>query len=222
MDVLRKTSQRLLPDLKPKTEPGRYDIYPSFKLDDNQIFLGYKSLAEFILKHKIVIIDGYIGVFFDQFRQNLEDCLRSLGKKPSWKRTFDFLKHPDIIEEMISPFTGGDDPVFGKRTSLELKDFFNLHLLKELEPDPQADLNLIIGPGAALGGWNGLLVYLDLPKSEIQFRSWAGSIKNLGALAPVDPKEMYKRYYFVDWIVLNRHKRTVLNMVDLIVDTQET
>jgi mannose-6-phosphate isomerase class I len=216
----RKTDQYLLPEMKSVHSGGKYDIYPSFKLDDNQIFLGFKSLAEVILKHKIVIIDGYTGVFFDQFRQNLEDCLRSLGKKPSWKSTSDFLKHPDIIEEMISPFTGTDDPVFGKRTSLKLEDFFYLHRLKELKPDPQADLNLIIGPGATLAGWNGLLVYLDVPKNEIQFRSRAGSTKNLGALAPVDPKEMYKRFYFVDWIVLNKHKRTVLNMVDLIVDTQ--
>jgi hypothetical protein len=50
---------------------------------------------------------------------------------------------------------GGDDPVFGKRTSLQLEDFYDLLLLKELKPDPDADLNLIIGPGASLTGWTG-------------------------------------------------------------------
>jgi|GEM_PF-5267977 len=39
-------------------------------------------------------------------------------------------------------------PLFGKRTTLNLDDFFDLPRLKELSPDPESDINLIIGPGA--------------------------------------------------------------------------
>ena len=33
----RKTSQYLIPDTRPSISEGHYDIYPSFKLQDNQI-----------------------------------------------------------------------------------------------------------------------------------------------------------------------------------------
>ena len=217
--IWRKTDQYLLPEVKPVDPLGRYDIYPSFKLDDNQISMGFESLAEVMMKHKLAVIDGYIGVFYDHFRDSLESRFKNLGIKTCWKNTSAFLKHPDIIDDMVSPFTGGDDPVFGMRTSLKLEDFFDLDILKELKPDPAADINLIIGPGASLAGWNGLLVYLDLPKNEIQFRSRATSITNLGAETSSDQKEMYKRFYFVDWVVLNSHKRAILSELDLIVDT---
>jgi mannose-6-phosphate isomerase class I len=206
--------------VKPLQNEGEYDIYPSFKLKENQIFSGFESLAELLLKKKVVIIEGYVGVFYDQFRQRLDECLNSKGFKTSWINTSDYLKNPEVITEMISPFTGSNDPVFGKITSLKLEDFFNISSLKGLKPNPDAGLNLIIGPGATLAGWNGFIIYADLPKNEIQFRSRAGRITNLGSDLPADPKEMYKRFYFVDWIVLNKHKRDVLNKVDLFIDTQ--
>jgi mannose-6-phosphate isomerase class I len=216
----RKTEQYLLPEVKPLNVKGSYDIYPTFKLNNYKIVSGFESLAGLIIKHKFVIIDGYIGVFFDHFREKLEEKLKNHGKKTLWKSTFDFLKHPDEISELVSPFIGSNDPLFGKRTTLKLEDFFNLETLREISPDDEADLNILAGPGASLAGWEGLTVYIDLPKNEIQFRSRAGSISNLGSLSPSDPKEMYKRFYFVDWIVLNKHKQALLPDIDIIIDAQ--
>ena len=93
--------------MKPLNSKGSYDIYPTHKLDSNKIESGFDSLAKVISKHKIIIVDGYVGVFYDQFREKLEEHLKNLGKKTSWKSTNDFLKCPDVISEMISPFTGG-------------------------------------------------------------------------------------------------------------------
>ena len=182
--------------------------------------MGFESLSEVLSKHPVIIIDGYIGVFYDLLRQKLESHFNAKGLTTSWKSTFDFLKPYEIIEKMISPFTGGEDPVFGKRSTLDLEDFFVSDKLKDIQSDPLADINIIIGPGATLAGWKGFLVYADLPKNEIQFRSRAGSITNLGAFLPTDPKVMYKQFYFVDWVVLNRHKKNILPSVELIIDTQ--
>ena len=216
----RDSSQYILPEVKPSPVEGRYDIYPSFKLDDGQVLSGFESLSNVLIKHRNIIIDGYIGVFFDLFQKTLNKHFIKSGVKVSWQNTSLCFKDPVVIKEMISPFMGGEDPLFGKRTTLELKDFFNLPALQDSTPDRDSDINIIIGPGAALSGWEGLLLYIDIPKNEIQFRSRAGSITNLGLSEPEDPGKMYKQFYFVDWIVINNHKRSILDSIDLIIDAQ--
>jgi mannose-6-phosphate isomerase class I len=216
----RKTSQHLLPSLRPDPGKDKYDIYPTMKLEDEMIFDGFESLAAVIVNYQTVIIDGYTGVFWGHFREHLDRCITNLGKRTAWKNTSDFLKSPETIRELIAPFTGGNDPLFGKRTDLTLEEFFDIEGFKSLTYSNDAVINCIIGPGAALSGLDGLLIYIDLPKNEIQFRSRAGSIPNLGSEAPAGPKAMYKRFYFVDWIVLNRHKQNILPEADIIVDGQ--
>jgi mannose-6-phosphate isomerase class I len=215
----RKSSQNLMPARACKTEKG-YNIYPSLLLDDNQIFIGYKSLAEKIVDSNTLIIDGYTGVFFEEFREHLNIALLETGIDVAWHNVNSAMLDPVQIEELVNPFLGGNDPVFGKRTSLQLIDFFDQSKLHEIRPKPGKRLNIIYGCGAVLAGWEGKLLYLDLPKNEIQFRSRAGSITNLGALKAADSKVMYKRFYFVDWVVLNKHKQEILPQIDLFADTQ--
>ena len=216
----RKTGQHLLPERKPVTANGKYDIYPSYKLGDNKISEGFQKLAEFISQHKKVVIDGYTGVFYDFFREQLDMHLNEMGITTSWKNTADYLKPQNIIEQITAPFIGGDDPVFGKKAEINLEDFFDISGLKNVSADVSSAISFLYGPGAALAGWTGLQVYIDLPKNELQFRARAGSITNLGISEPADPKEMYKRFYFVDWVVLNKHKENILPETDLIIDGQ--
>jgi len=217
---LRRSDQFLLPVSKPVFEKGKYDIYPSLKINDNQIFAGFETLAGKIKYFRNVTIDGYNGVFFDFFQAQLDKIFRKNGCRVSWKKTSDFYKPASQIVDMTAPFLGGNDPVFGKKTFLNLEDFFITEKLKSVCPDKDSEVNILIGPGAALASWEGLLIYIDIPKNEIQYRSRAGSVSNLGAIASPDPKKMYKRFYFIDWVVLNKHKSQILPSVDLFVDGQ--
>ena len=173
-----------------------------------------------ISQQKSVIIDGYQGVRFGVFNNELSKELTRLGVKALWWDCTAAMKGASEIDEMVSPFLGGDDPIFGYRTSLDLADFFDAGALKKIQPDKAAQVNIIYGTGAALAGWQGLLLYIDIPKNEIQFRSRAGSITNLGAECSTAPGVMYKRFYFVDWVVLSRHKKEILPKVDVMVDGQ--
>lgn len=218
MAALRKTTQYLLPVEKPASEG--YDIYPVHDLGTGKIFTGFDTLARRIAGCRQVVIDGYGGIRFDAFCDALNRELQALGIAPVWWQAEAAMRPAEEIDALVAPYLGGDDPIFGFRTPLHLADFFDPERLQALRPDPAAQMNILAGTGAALAGWDGEVIYVDLPKNEIQFRARAGSITNLGAAAPDAPKKMYKRFYFVDWVVLNRHKKELLPRIGIVVDGQ--
>ncbi|WP_423129500.1 class I mannose-6-phosphate isomerase [Gaoshiqia sp. Z1-71] len=221
MKERRSTSQFLMPFQKGEEVASGYDIYPSLKLEEGKISHDLKSLAGAIASEKVVIVDGYIGVFYEDFRKRLDAELKALGKNVNWVNIEEAFKPETEIDELIVPFMGDEDSIFGTRATIGLTDFFDQEKLHGFQQNPAADINIIYGPGAGLSGWNGLLIYIDLPKNELQFRARAKSITNLGASQTFDMKTMYKRYYFVDWVVLNKHKKEILNAIDLVVDGQQ-
>jgi len=217
----RSTTQFLMPFHKNGDIKSEYDIYPSLKLEEGQISTDLNLLVEKLCSQRTVVIDGYVGVFFEQFRVQLDAALQTSGKIANWVNVEVALKSEKMIDRLISPFMGEDDSIFGTRAAIELKDYFELSELENLKQKPEAELNIIYGPGAQLAGWKGLLLYIDLPKNELQFRARAKSIRNIGASKPSDMKSMYKRYYFVDWVVLNKHKKELLNDIAIVIDGQQ-
>src|SRR5690242_7281153 len=176
VNAYRKTSQHLLPATHPSTPAGQYDVYPAFPLGGGQIQLGFRALAERLAAARQVVIDGYPGVRWEDLRARLEAELRQLCRRRAWRSVGGAMGATDQINALAAPYLGGDDPLFGRRFDGRMADFFDPERLRALTPDPAADLNILYGCGAALAGWDGLLVYVDVPKNEIQFRFRAGSV----------------------------------------------
>jgi predicted NBD/HSP70 family sugar kinase/mannose-6-phosphate isomerase class I len=217
---LRKTQQFLAPEKKNLQEASHYDVYPSFNIGNNKIKAGIEELATWVEQHKLLVIDGYQGVFWLNIIDGLDEELSKRGKKVRWFHVDSALKSPEELDQMLEPYLGGDDPLFGKVTDKNLIDWFDAEKLNLIKPDSSADINILIGCGASLSQWEAPIVYFDLPKNELQFRARAGMAGNLGVKKQVDNRRMYKRFFFVDWIVLNRHKSEILPSIDLIVDEQ--
>ena len=125
MSLLRKTTQNPLPVCKPETGKNQYDIYPTHDLGADKIFCDYTSLARRLAGQKQVVVDGYVGVRFDLFRQELNRALTQLGIRPVWWSVDAALRPQEEIERLVAPYLGGDDPIFGFRTPLRLEEFFD-------------------------------------------------------------------------------------------------
>lgn len=208
--------------LRRPSSAGGYDIWPAIKLEEGLIHEGYRSLADRLLVHGTIIIDGYNGIHWNRLEDEIMAVAKEKGFEVRWVPVSQFLKPEEDIMDMTATWAGGDDPLFGRRCELGLADFLNMDELSRISPDPNCQISILAGPGAALAGWKGLTVYADLPKNEQQYRAREGRISNLGMKHPSGPKEMYKRSYFIDWPVLNRHKAAILDSVSLFIDAQRT
>ena len=220
MESFRKTTQYLMPAEASAPAPGEYNIYPSFPLEEGKIWSGYRELAKQMSSSSVVILDGFPGVLWENLRNLLTTELNALGVESAWQDVSIAMLPPSQVEDLIAPYLGGNDPLFGRRFEGTLADFFQPDKLSLLQPDPTATLNILYGCGSSLAGWKGLLLYVDVPKNEIQFRFRNGVMTNLGSSESLPPKLAYKRCYFVDWVVASNHKRELLAKIDFMIDEQ--
>ena len=221
MSKYRETAQPLLPKIHKPTPPGEYDMYPVYSLSKEKIEHGFLHLASHLIGHSQIVIDGYVGVLWENFRDQLDQALQNRSVRARWVSVAKALRPAEEIETLVEPFLGGDDPIFGKLFTGTLADFFDPRYLTPETDRPRSEMIIYYGTGAALVTESSFLVYVDVPKNEIQYRARAGSIHNLGAKGAADSGTMYKRFYFVDWAVLNAHKAVILPRINLYVDAQD-
>ena len=221
----RNSTQPLLPVHvagNVQSPEANYNMLPFHSLGVSKIFSGFSTLAQWIAEQKTVVIDGYGGVFFEDVQSQIQSELDKLGYTVNWQVSSDFFKPEAEIEELVGPFLGGKDDVWGFKASLELKDFFDQKKLATVNINPDFDINIIIGVGAALASWDAPVIYFDIPKNEIQYRMRAKSITNLGRSTTEKSFNMYKRFYFVDWVVMNSHKEALLADMTIVADGQRS
>ncbi|MEO6838434.1 MAG: class I mannose-6-phosphate isomerase [Ginsengibacter sp.] len=219
----RKSSQSLLPlslDYIPKCKEGEYNIYPFHSLGDGQIHSGYTSLANWIAEKKMVGIDGYFGNDWAVIRKSLDTAFRQKKLNVFWYEISLYARQEEEIEEMIKPFLGEPGSVWGTKTTLKLDDFFNISELENLRPNENSDIVILIGVGAGLCKQKMPLIYVDLPKNELQYRMRAGSAFNLCGSKTSDSLTMYKRFYFVDSVVMNTYRQRIKDNISVIADGQ--
>lgn len=191
---------------------SRFDRFPALSVAGGaqSVTAGWSAIADRVLQAAAdgrVAIETYQGVDIDRI-------IRELDTSVDITNTHALMKPPPEIETMVFPDVT-DDRVFGRMTRLDLQDFFGSSVI--------TSERIVIGPGAiSLVPDASLVVYADMPRWEIQKRQRAGLVDSLGITnRGEDAASLYKRSYFVDWRVLDRHKKTALPAADLYLDTAD-
>lgn len=201
-----------------------YDKRPMTTLpEEHQIWSGPAAWQELRVamsgSHQTrMAIDTYPGVDMAQLevrlRQEFPDALLVNVEERA-------ALPPEQLAELLAKHLT-DDRVFGVISHHTLSDFYDDSRLLELSQLIQhaQSSTIVFGWGAALVPLTyDLIVLADMARWEIQKRQRAGAPNWRTANAAEDALRKVKRGYFVEWRVADRHKRTLFDRLDYVLDT---
>jgi len=208
---------------------SNYDKFPKISVPNSggKCVAGWQQCAERLqvavrqrnAGRTVLVVECYPGVNETEILRELETQL-----KPALiVRAEEALLGGAGIEELVLPFLGGNDPVFGFLSGLTLPQFFEQQkseFLRGRIAGVKSGLILVIGCGARFLAEGDILVYADLPRWEAQNRFRRNEAGNLGVDNRTSPTSaQYKRAFFVDWRVADRWKRPLMHVWDFVLDT---
>ena len=165
----------------------------------------------------VIVVDTYPGVdlpsLVDQIRAALPDHrivdVESAAALPI----------ADIDQRIAHNLT--DDRVFGVISHATLDVFYDDDRLAAVRSDIRsaATPTVVVGWGAALAAPDAdATVLVDMARWELQQRHRAGGTNWRCDNAGEDILRKYKRGFFVEWRIADRHKRSLFATVDFVLD----
>ncbi|APJ15335.1 TPA: class I mannose-6-phosphate isomerase [Aeromonas hydrophila] len=166
----------------------------------------------------VLVIDCYHGVDQDELRSQL---LTRFG--PHTLIEVEQARLPESkVLAMLERFIT-EDRVFGVLAPHKMVEFFDPAALASLQrqvAEITRGLVVVMGSGASLVARGDVRVYADLARWEIQQRLRRKELGNWGAgNEEEDILRRYKRAFFIEWRVFDRHKLAQLPIIDFLLDT---
>ena len=192
---------------------------------EKEAFQSYENILEELKSKKdslnrkktVMVLDYYHGVDEKEVYENLVSktgavkLINIADYKLSEKYLSDELKR-EITE----------DRVFGVLSVRTIEEFFDMKKIEELKKEINEiseGLVVVFGIGAGLIEGD-ILVYADMARWEIQQRFRRKELDNWGAgNFDEDVLKKYKRAFFIEWRVLDRHKKGLFQKLDYLLDT---
>lgn len=205
---------------------NNYDKYPEIKIDgfDSEAFAGYQSIISEIKrkigakKKAVVVLDFYPGV--DE--KEVLDAFALLNPVKMFSAddcAYDNETYEAMIQDNLT-----DDRVFGVLTTKKLSDYFikeKIDSMRRAIEQIETGIVLVYGTGAALITTGDIFIYCNLARWEIQNRFKAG-VPNYKGNNGSDPfLSKYKRGFFVEWRLADRHKKKLYDKMDFLLDTNQ-
>ena len=187
-----------------------YNLQPKVQIyeHDTLILTTFNSLFQ----ASLLIVETYPGVSentLTQLKKNQYDMIIE---------TKELLYDQDKLNFLLQPFLT-EDRVRGRMCFGTLNDFIDPIKLQQAKEkiNPQQKI-LIYGVGASLVSTQGLLVYVDITRWEIQLRYRKGLSNYLLDNGEEDILKKFKTGYFVEWRIADKIKRNLFERMDYYVD----
>ncbi len=201
---------------------SRYDRYPLTRIEgfDHEAWKGWQEIGKVISglgeREDLLLVDCYPGVDDEELLSNIE---KAYAPEVTIKMEDIFLDGDRITELIRNNLT--DDRVRGVMYYGTVMDFLDREKLQEARKWVRfyEGKILVYGFGAALLSEKGTLVYADMARWEIQLRYRSGMPNFLQKNYDEDILLKYKRGYFVEWRIADRHKSSLYDRMDYYLDT---
>ncbi len=199
---------------------SNYNRFPHIKVSEKEPVRGYEAIIETLKEslstnHPVLIAETYPGVrdeeIIPQLMKLKPDCFINMLEL--------YVDEEEMTRRMEPWLT--DDRVFGRMYYGGAEAFLDEDLTAAAAAKiREADgLVIIYGVGASILWEEGLTVYFDLARWEIQLRYRAGMGNYNCSNYDEDILRKYKRGYFVEWRFADRIKMRLLEKIDFLIDT---
>lgn len=205
---------------------SNYDKYPETIIYgyDEEVYEGYENIVN-ALKYEVsnnkncIVVDCYPGVDDNEVLTEFEDGLKP---KITIKSEDIFYDSDKITQLMKNNLT--DDRVRGIMYYGSIMDFIDKKKIAEAKEKVNSSNGLILvyGFGASLITNGDILVYADMARWEIQLRYRKGMPNFKQKNCDEDILKKYKRAFFVEWRVADKHKAQLYNEIDFYLDTNKS
>jgi mannose-6-phosphate isomerase class I/ribosomal protein S21 len=204
---------------------GRYDRFPVVRVPGEHAvahgetaWRAIDAAARTNSGRPVILVDAYPGV---DVRRLMDDAAVALPGLKMIDMEDKAGKSTAELDELLADSLTADR-VFGVMNHQVLEDFYDADRLSELSRTVAEDTEpvLVFGWGASLlDSPRATRVLADLSRWEIQKRQRAGAGNWRANNGDEDALRKFKRGYFIEWRVADRHKRQLFERIDFVLDS---
>lgn len=197
------------------TNYRNYDKFPTISAS-GQIFDGYDAIRKMIADSpaRVVVLDCYPVVDRDELIRHLGSLFAHIFVSDTCAYQGD-----ELTARMQKNLT--NDRIFGVMTTDRLADYFIEEKIQDMRRaiEKVEGRVLIVGVGAMLISRSGLNIHASLARWESQMRFRKGAPNWNCDNDDMDPLTKFKRGYFVEWRLADKHKVAMHDKFHYYMDT---
>ena len=170
-------------------------------------------------------IDGWYGVEWEDLIRQLQEKCDAANLKTAFFHSSELFCDAAYIAEYQKTYVT-DDPSFGwvndSGLITDLMDSAKIERLRQtIQTNRAAGIATVIyGPGAAaepLADLLDIVFYADFTMQPMLWKMWGGELIPFGRREP-EPNYEWKKYYYNDFYLLYRQKKSVFSRMDYYID----